>query len=220
MSFNSQNAAIVNLVGSLIEPFMEKLMENVDKDDKDFVIKENKEKAPQKTETTETKEKEPETKETTETKDKTETTEKTETKNKSETTEKTEPEYSSESSYDSESECDSECSEESECSEYSDSESDVSESEYSESECAYVLMVNNLPKACSTNYTDLSSRREDLIKRHTTDFSPIFGRMYVSGTTPEEGKHDTRILSYLNRNLLWTTETVLNTYTIHRVYSA
>ena len=197
MSFNSQNAAIVKIVGSLLDPFIEKFIENVNKDDKDFIIK---------------------TKETTDTKEKEKEKEKTDTKEKDD-------DSSSDSSESSESEDGSEENNETDSDSDSESECDVSESsEYSESsessECAYVLMVNNLPKACSTNYTDLSCRREELIKRHITDFSSIFGRMYVSGTTPEEEKHDTRILSYLNRNLLWTTETVLNTYTIHRVYSA
>ena len=81
--------------------------------------------------------------------------------------------------------------------------------------CLFVLTNSNgYPIYCSASRTLLVAERSDLVQQAIAEYS-ILGRCYVSYETNDE--EDICTISCMQRNLFWTTERVLESYTIYRV---
>jgi len=74
----------------------------------------------------------------------------------------------------------------------------------------FVLTDSQKPVRCSTDYHALCRYRDHLVQKETRQFHDI-GAIYVS-----HNKEET-VLSYKDRNLIWNTERILKTFTIHRI---
>jgi hypothetical protein len=74
----------------------------------------------------------------------------------------------------------------------------------------FVLTDENMPVRCSTDYHALCRYRDHLVQKETRRFHDN-GAIYVS-----HNKQET-VLSYKDRNLIWNTERILKTFTIHRI---
>ena len=74
----------------------------------------------------------------------------------------------------------------------------------------FVLTDDQKPVRCSADYHALCRYRDHLVQKETRQFHDI-GSIYVS-----HNKEET-VLSYKDRNLIWNTERILKTFTIHRI---
>ena len=74
----------------------------------------------------------------------------------------------------------------------------------------FVLTDDQKPVRCSDDYHALCRYRDHLVQKETRQFHDI-GAIYVS-----HNKEET-VLSYKDRNLIWNTERILKTFTIHRI---
>ena len=74
----------------------------------------------------------------------------------------------------------------------------------------FVLTDDQKPVRCSDDYHALCRYRDHLVQKETRQFHDI-GAIYVF-----HNKEET-VLSYKDRNLIWNTERILKTFTIHRI---
>jgi len=74
----------------------------------------------------------------------------------------------------------------------------------------FVLTDDRQPVRCSDDYQALCRYRDFLVKKETRRFHDI-GAIYVSHDK------DATVISYMDRNLIWNTERILKTFTIHRI---
>uniref|UniRef100_A0A6C0KCZ0 Uncharacterized protein n=1 Tax=viral metagenome TaxID=1070528 RepID=A0A6C0KCZ0_9ZZZZ len=98
-----------------------------------------------------------------------------------------------------------------ECDENKD---DDNEDECDEIEPVFVLSDEKSPIRYSDQFQTLSLFRDTLVKKETSKFVGS-GKIYVSHNSDDIT--DTTSLSYMDRNLLWNTERLLKTFTIHRI---
>jgi len=81
--------------------------------------------------------------------------------------------------------------------------------------CLFVLTNSNgYPIYCSASRPLLVAERSDLVQQAIAEYSTL-GRCYVSYETNDE--EDICTISCMQRNLFWTTERVLESYTIYCV---
>jgi len=80
----------------------------------------------------------------------------------------------------------------------------------SDDDDVFVLTDDQKPVRCSADYHALCRYRDHLVQKETRKFHDI-GAIFVS-----HNKEET-VLSYKDRNLIWNTERILKTFTIHRI---
>jgi hypothetical protein len=95
-----------------------------------------------------------------------------------------------------------------------DENKDEDEEECDENEPVFVLSDEKSPIRYSDQFQTLSLFRDSLVKKETSKFVGS-GKIYVSHNSDDIT--DTTSLSYMDRNLLWNTERLLKTFTIHRI---
>lgn len=102
---------------------------------------------------------------------------------------------------------------------YSENSEDCEKEDTSEScdefSSVFVLSNGDQPLRYSTDYQEVCLYRDQLVKKDTYNFGSN-GTVYVSHTKTHKNTEKT-VLSYMDRNLLWNTERIIKTFTIHRI---
>lgn len=92
----------------------------------------------------------------------------------------------------------------------SDVENEDESDDVSDDDDMFVLTDDHAPVRCSMDYQALCRYRDHLVQKETRRFHDN-GAIYVSH------KNGETVLSYKDRNLIWNTERILKTFTIHRI---